>query len=172
MTRIGDDGLDCGMAYQQACIASWVESGAKVVAVNVAEELEWASATFPLVGMIPTPSDSREHNSGRPLPYIHDLFRAASFQAEGPYCGVINSDIYLKGFGKKWADLERALPGGLVVFRRMEMGWPSFREVGVYPFGFDMFVMDKRVGRLIPDSLFAGKFSFTPMQACCELGLG
>jgi len=153
--RRDEDGHECGMSYQQECIEGWMQLGAKVVAVNVAEELQWAHRTFPKVGLIPAPADSRSHNNGRPLPYIHDLVQAAAVQAERQYCGVINSDIYLRDFDRHWPSIEPLLTGGLVVMRRMEMSWPSQTAKGIYPFGFDVFLMDRRMGAVIPESPFA-----------------
>lgn len=155
LNRIDDHGLECGMAYQQACVQSWQAMGANVVAVNVMEELPWAQEMFPGVGLIPAPEDSRAHNQGRPLPYIHDLVRAAGVQAETRFCGLINSDIFLKDFEPLWPSLQARMVGGLLVCRRMEMSWPSFQAHRFYPFGFDMFLMDRRVGASLPESKFA-----------------
>lgn len=153
--RVDEDGHECGLSYQQECVNGWLQLGVKVVAVNVAEELPWAHMSFPKVGLIPAPSDSRSHNRGRPLPYIHDLVQAAAVQAEREFCGVINSDIFLRDFETFWPTLKPLLKGGIVVMRRMEMSWPSKTQKGLYPFGFDVFLMDRRMGALIPESAFA-----------------
>ena len=153
--RQDETGHECGASYQQQCVSSWLEQGAKVVAVNVTEELQWAHRTFPKVGLIPAPTDSRDHNRGRALPYIHDLVQAAAVQAEREFCGVINSDIYLQELQVYWPQIEPLLQGGIVVMRRMEMSWPSKTPLGLYPFGFDVFFMDRRLGAVIPESPFA-----------------
>jgi len=150
-----DDGTECGQTYQKSCVKSWHEMGARVIAVNVSDELAWAQKAFPGVDLIPAPLDSREQTGGRPLPFIHDLVRAASIHSEGPYCGLINSDIYLKGMKEHWPAIEQALNGGMVLFRRMEMDWPSFETFKFYPFGFDVFLMDKRIGPILADAPFA-----------------
>ena len=89
-------GEECGQSYQRACVESWQSFGYNIVSMNCEHELDWALEHFPDVGIIPSPAKAKSFQSIQPLPHIHDMVHAAAVQAQGPVCGLINSDIYLK----------------------------------------------------------------------------
>ena len=122
--------------------------------MNAEHELDWALENFPSVGIIPSPSEPAPGQIVLPLPKIHDMVHAAAVQAEGPVCGLINSDILLERFDSVLPLLTKDLDCGMVVFRRMEMEWPTRDTYKYYRFGYDVFLMDKRLSHELPDAPF------------------
>lgn len=80
---------------QKKAVSSWLEAGFDVISCNIQEEIDQISHEFPQVNFVRMHRDGRLR-FGKPYPYIYDILQALK-DSEYDVCGIINSDIYIKG---------------------------------------------------------------------------
>ncbi|MBU1002529.1 MAG: glycosyltransferase [Proteobacteria bacterium] len=132
-----------GIEKQQAAVRSWVELGFAVESLNSPEEIPQVAPHFPEVRFVPVARNARE-TLGKPLVYLDDLF--AHFSASGrSICGVVNSDIILRGAADLTQRLRAEAKGCFVFGSRLDVADERSTQGRMYDQGFDFFFFDRSV---------------------------
>ena len=103
---------------QQEAIGSWIANGFRVISCNVIEELESIQRYFPDVEFVELSRHAAEV-IGKPCPYIYDLLQILKAKADA-VCGIVNSDIHIRGISEEFFDFVRESAETSVVFARRQ----------------------------------------------------
>jgi hypothetical protein len=137
---------------QQRAVASWLQLGFSVTSLNTAAEAEQLRPQFEGVEFSTVSRDARAE-CGRPLVYLNDVF--AFLRASGtPVCGLINSDIHLRGTLATRDFVIDQARGSMVIASRSDVD--SLDQVAgeVYVHGFDLFLFDSQILDFLPVTRF------------------
>ena len=137
---------------QQKAIQSWLDTGFKVVSVNIPGEIELLKGSFPDVNFVKADRDGREQY-GRPLVFLDDVFSALA-ATDASICGIINSDIHLNVGNNIRADISREARDALVIGHRIDIDSPISEDGTVYCNGFDFFFFSRDLCHCFPLSEF------------------
>lgn len=150
---------------QPGAIRSWLSHGAKVLAINTADEIDGLQGSFPDVQFVEA-RRTAEQLAGRPVPYIFDLLTAAKENSnEGDTLGVINADIFLREIQGLKAFLAAESQGAVILGPRVDVPdksvFQTYRPASnpntepTYSVGYDYFVMSRDIVDDFADSPFA-----------------
>lgn len=137
---------------QRAAIETWLARGLRVLSVNCAAEVPVLAPYFPSVEFVDVGELDTRHTRRR-LVYFDQLL--AALKASGaPVCGIVNSDIHLRGGNDLGAQLARLAGEGFVFGARTDV--ESFTDTSgtSYPDGFDFFFFERAVIDAYPASPF------------------
>lgn len=146
---------------QPDAIKSWLDHGAKVLAINTTDEIDALRGSFPNVHFVEAQRTAEQH-AGRPVPYIFDLLTAAKENSnEGDTLGIINADIFLRPAQDLKAFLIAEAEGAVVLGPRVDVTEKSVFQTyrpdiePTYSIGYDYFIMSRDVVDDFTDSPFA-----------------
>ncbi|MDX2223516.1 MAG: hypothetical protein SFV21_12250 [Rhodospirillaceae bacterium] len=145
---------------QNAAVASWLSHGARVISVNVPDEIAALTQQFPKVEFV-TAERSGQRIAGRPVPFIRDLAAAmAARMGTAPFACLINSDIVLRPTCDLAATVTAQIGDGLILLPRVDLpdlaAVASFAPTGQEAFsvGYDGAFLSRAMLAEIPESLF------------------
>ena len=82
---------------QKMAMNTWKHIGFQVVSCNVKEEIEILQPLFPQTAFVQLKRSGKEI-TGKPYPFIYDILQVLTERTTpNELCGIINSDIFLKG---------------------------------------------------------------------------
>lgn len=139
------------ITIQKQAISSWINLGFKVVSINVPEEIEIIKDNYPNVTFVQANRSAKE-KYGKPYIYFDDVL-AYLEQFRSNICGIVNSDIILKGQDFKEIICREAIDS-LVFGARINI--ENFNNLNgvVYKWGFDYFFFDKKLIPCYPKEEF------------------
>lgn len=148
MTSIAPFNID----NQRKAVSSWLDVGFKVMSYNCREEIEKLSPFFKDVEFVEAYRDARK-DFGKPYVYFHDImnfFKNSSYDI----CGIINSDIHLRGVNKKLIEfIKNEAKDSLVFGQRIDIDSLDDLSGNMY-IGFDYFFFDRSIAVLYPEEKF------------------
>ena len=137
---------------QRAAVESWKFLGFSVVSLNSREEVEQLEPIYKNVVFQTVDRDARAE-AGKPLVYIDDIFSYLRHYGT-KVCGIVNSDIRLKGDQDFISFICNQVEDAIVLSSRLDID-SSEQEVGeIYKYGFDVFFFDKKLLEQFPPSQF------------------
>lgn len=128
---------------QKLAIESWKKLGFSVISCNVKEEIDVLKTYFKDIEFYEL-KRSGKNIYGKPYPHAYDLIQVLENQ-EDPICGIINSDIHLRGFSNSiQAFIEKETEGKMLYLHRYDID--KLEQVtGKYYFsGIDAFFFNKK----------------------------
>jgi hypothetical protein len=137
---------------QKVAVASWLALGMHVLSVNCHAEAGDIAASFPEVDVVDV-GDLDVRHTTRKLVYFDQLL-AALRQSGGKICGIVNSDIHLRGEPDLAARVAQLGRKSLVFGARMDVSSLGDTAGEPYPHGFDFFFFDHSVIDTYPKSPF------------------
>ena len=147
-TSIAPQNID----QQVEAIKSWLNLDLDVVSINCAEEIQTLQQSFPDVRFIQAKRDAKEVY-GKPLIYFDEFLDYFS-KAECEFCGIVNSDVCLRGDEDIISFIKSQLNNSLVYGSRVDVHSPEDLAGKVYRNGFDFFFFDKSMVSCFPKSDF------------------
>src|SRR6202166_5256838 len=131
-TRIVD-GHDYGIAYQRACIASWIAAGFDVISLNPESEIaELRKYDYPINYLV----------SPNPRPRIFEFLKEA-FRSPSDLIGIINADCLLLSYPAFVQGIVSGAKDGLVMVERVNIDPNNLLPTGQTCLGFDAFFFNK-----------------------------
>src|SRR5258705_3659886 len=131
-TRIVN-GRDFELAYQRACIASWIAAGFDVISLNPEKEIaELRKSDYPINYLV----------SANPRPKISELLSEAS-RSPSDLTGIINADCLLLNYPAFVQGILAGAQDGLVMLERVNIDPNSLLPTGQTCLGFDAFFFNK-----------------------------
>ena len=146
-TTVGPGRLE----VQQLCLASWVEAGFDVVALNTHDEARALAREFPGVRFAPVRRHGAAH-VGRAVPWIWDAIEELA-SAPAAHVGLVNSDILLRDPGLRARLLARPT-GAMVLGQRTDVDSPQGENAVPQGGGIDFFVFDRSFRCALADRPF------------------
>jgi len=148
MTTIAPFNID----NQRKAINSWLDAGFKVMSYNCPEEIEKLIPHFGDVEFVEAKRDARKEY-GKPYVYFIDIiefFKKSTYKV----CGIINSDIHLKGVNQNIIDfIMDEAKSSLVFGQRVDID--TFDDLsGSMYIGFDYFFFDRKITGIYPEEKF------------------
>jgi len=132
ITRIVN-GRDFGLAYQRACIDSWISAGFEITSLNPENEIaELLKYDYPIKYLL----------SPNPRPKIFEFLSEASRSASD-LTGIINSDCLLLTYPAFVQGILSGARDGLVMMERVNIDPNSLLPTGQTCRGFDAFFFNK-----------------------------
>jgi hypothetical protein len=126
-------GRDFGLAYQRACIDSWIAAGFDVVSVNPESEIaELRKFDFPVSYRV----------SPNPRPKILE-YLAVARQSQTELMGIINADCLLINYPGFVKSILTGAATGLVMVERVNIDPNSLLPTGQTCLGFDAFFFNR-----------------------------
>src|SRR5882757_7572264 len=140
-TRIVN-GHDYGIAYQRACIASWIAAGFDVISLNPENEIaELRKYDYPINYLV----------SPNPRPKISEFLSEAS-RSPSDLTGIINADCLLLNYPPFVQGIVSGAKDGLVMVERVNIDPNNLLPTGQTCLGFDAFFFNKtHASRLMID---------------------
>lgn len=136
---------------QRQAVSSWINLGFNVISINTIEEIEIIKGDFPNVKFIQAKRSAKE-KYGKPYIYFDDLLSCLE-NCGSRICGIINSDIILKGQDIKEVICREAIDS-LVFGARINIDNINNLNGAVYEWGFDYFFFDKKLIPYYPKEEF------------------
>lgn len=136
---------------QRAAVDSWKRLGFKVVSINSVDEIRQLQSTFTDVEFITARRDAR-NDWGKPYVYFDD-FLAYFKTADVRICGIINSDIHLKGEHLR-AIVSKEAMDAFLFGCRLDVAALGKTEGSVFRDGFDYFFFDRKYLDIYPPDEF------------------
>jgi len=131
-TRIVN-GHDYGIAYQRACIASWIAAGFDVISLNPETEIaELRRFDYPINYLV----------SPNPRPKIFEFLKEAS-RSPSDLTGIINADCLLLNYPPFVQGILSGARDGLVMMERVNIDPNNLLPTGQSCLGFDAFFFNK-----------------------------
>ncbi|MGM7719634.1 hypothetical protein [Metabacillus sp. Hm71] len=134
---------------QKMAINTWINLGFEVVSLNSQEEITKLSPFFPNI-KFQVVTRNAQARFGKPYVYIHDFmqyFKKTDFKV----CGIINSDIHIKGIDKGFLNfLYNESLDSLVYGHRVDVDNLS-KLNGTQSSGIDYFFFDKKLANIYDD---------------------
>jgi hypothetical protein len=131
-TRIVN-GHDFGIAYQRACIASWIAAGFDVISLNPENEIaELRKYDYPINYLV----------SPNPRPKIFEFLKEAS-RSPSDLTGIINADCLLLNYPGFVQGVLSGARDGLVMLERVNIDPNNLLPTGQTCLGFDAFFFNK-----------------------------
>src|SRR5712664_3691050 len=131
-TRIVN-GHDFGIAYQRACIASWIAAGFDVISLNPETEIaELRKFDYPINYLV----------SPNPRPKIFEFLKEAS-RSPTDLTGIINADCLLLNYPAFVQGILSGARDGLVMLERVNIDPNNLLPTGQSCLGFDAFFFNK-----------------------------
>lgn len=153
MKRPGPGGAELGVAWRDACMASWPAPGWHVLTVNPAEE---AAGLHALPGGIePALAEPGVAEAyGRPGAWVGDALRQA-VATGAPVVGLVNADIRLDLDAARRAALAAEARTTMLACSRMDLVHPAQAEGPCYRYGYDLLLMPAGMARRLDLTGFA-----------------
>lgn len=152
--RLDARGLDIGIDYQQRCLNSWRQAGARVVSINAEDEihhLERLGYDAAFVSVKTTPFMP----GGKALPTIFSALEVAR-RYEDDVIFLTNSDIFYAAGPERLQLIEAAVEdGGFLVANRFDVQGLESGSGYPQPWGHDLFAFHSRESRLLDPGIFA-----------------
>ena len=131
-TRIVN-GRDFGLAYQRACIASWIEAGFDVISLNPENEIAELRKYDYRINYLVSPNAR---------PKIFEFLNEAS-RSPSDLTGIINADCLLLNYPAFVQGLLSGARDGLVMLERVNIDPNNLLPTGQTCLGFDAFFFNK-----------------------------
>jgi FkbM family methyltransferase len=126
-------GINYGLVYQHACLASWIAAGFEIRSINPQTEIdELQELGFPVKYV--------SSESSRPL--INEFLKAASI-ADTDIVAIINADCLMLNFPELIVNAVSSAKQGLVMVERVNVSHESLLPTGQTCLGFDAFFFAK-----------------------------
>lgn len=128
---------------QKLAIESWKKLGFSVVSCNVREEIDILKTYFEDIEFYEL-KRSGKNIYGKPYPHAYDLIQVLKNQ-EDPICGIINSDIHLRGLSNSvQAFIEKETEGKMLYLHRYDIEQLEQMTGKYYFSGIDAFFFNKK----------------------------
>ncbi|WP_338447718.1 hypothetical protein R4Z09_15805 [Niallia oryzisoli] len=131
------------LEIQRKAIDSWQKAGFQIVSLNTQEEVDTIKQVFPDIKFHVVERSAIERY-GKPYIYIYDMMRFLKNYG-GDVCGIINSDIHLRGVNENFIDqVFNEARNGLVYGHRVDVH--SLNDLsGTVCNGVDFFFFNKNI---------------------------
>lgn len=140
---------------QKKAIKTWEDIGFKVISCNVKEEIDKLQDFFPEI-LFHKLNRSGKEVTGKPFPYIYDMLQILKLNSrEKEICGIINSDIFLRGI--EAADIEKHFANNansILLLHRYDVNDENDTNGEYYFSGIDVFFFLNKHITAFPDRGF------------------
>jgi hypothetical protein len=128
---------------QKKAMATWINAGFKIVSLNTEEEVKLLKPSFPDIEFHVVKRSAKE-KFGKPYIFIYDFMNYLK-SSKSKICGIINSDIHLKGVKKNIINsIYNEALGSLVYGHRIDV--PDINQTnGTVCNGVDYFFFDRKL---------------------------
>ncbi len=140
---------------QKKAVKTWKDIGFRVISCNVKEELKGLEGFFPDISFFELNRSGKE-TTGKPFPYIYDMLQVLKANSgEEEICGIINSDIFLRGIEKE--DIKRHFAdsaNSVLILHRYDIEKENDTDGEYYFSGIDVFFFLSKYIAAFPDKGF------------------
>lgn len=140
---------------QKKAIRTWSDIGFNVISCNVQEEIDQLRVYYPDLSFHELKRSGKEI-TGKPFPFIYDMLQILEKNSiEDEICGIINSDIFLKGIDIR--EIENHFiynDNSILIFHRYDINTDNDIDGEYYFSGIDVFFFLKKIISIFPDKKF------------------